>query len=177
MRTVLRDNFLLQKLNKSSRLGPSKSITRTLYSPSTPDHFAFGIPASKLKIANQKHLTQVNNSNKMIQSSKIHKFIKMRAYFLLAVIYTASIHTTIEGAWFSHFPESNNTINCFNSISLIQSKLLRISQSRKIKTKLTFFFFILSSKLGFVSTHKFNRNLFIRLNIGSCIKKQQIQQT
>jgi hypothetical protein len=30
MRTVLRLNFLLQKLNKSSRDGPSRSITITL---------------------------------------------------------------------------------------------------------------------------------------------------
>ena len=35
-RTVLRLSFLLQKLKRSSRLGPNSSITITLYSPSHP---------------------------------------------------------------------------------------------------------------------------------------------
>uniref|UniRef100_A0A2P2M2R9 Casein kinase I-like n=1 Tax=Rhizophora mucronata TaxID=61149 RepID=A0A2P2M2R9_RHIMU len=50
MRTDFRDSFLLQKLNRSSRLGPSRSITRTLYSPSTPNHFTFGIPVPPCRI-------------------------------------------------------------------------------------------------------------------------------
>eukprot|EP01043_Picozoa_sp_COSAG02_P010587 COSAG02_NODE_374_length_23583_cov_12.568855_11_plen_52_part_00 len=37
-------NFLLQKLNRSSSEGPSRSITRMLNSPSTPNHRTFGIP-------------------------------------------------------------------------------------------------------------------------------------
>lgn len=43
--TVLTENLRLQKLNRSSRLGPSRSMTITLYSPSTPYHRRLGIPA------------------------------------------------------------------------------------------------------------------------------------
>ena len=42
--TVLRLNLREQKLNRSSRLGPSSSITITLKSPSDPHHFMVGIP-------------------------------------------------------------------------------------------------------------------------------------
>ena len=43
-RTVFRLNLLEQKLNKSSREGPSSSITITLKSPSDPHHLIVGIP-------------------------------------------------------------------------------------------------------------------------------------
>lgn len=46
-KTLLSENFLPQYTNKSSRLGPSKSRTSTLSSPSIPDHFMPGIPPKK----------------------------------------------------------------------------------------------------------------------------------
>ena len=42
--TVFRLNFLLQKLNKSSRLLSKRSITMTTYSPSFPKYSIVGIP-------------------------------------------------------------------------------------------------------------------------------------
>lgn len=42
--TVFNENFLPQYTKRSSRLGPSKSRTRTLSSPLTPDHFMPGMP-------------------------------------------------------------------------------------------------------------------------------------
>ena len=42
--TVLRLNRLEQKLKRSSKLGPSNSITITLKSPSEPHHLIVGIP-------------------------------------------------------------------------------------------------------------------------------------
>ena len=50
MRTVLSENFLSQKLNRSSRLGPNKSMTRMQYSCSIPNHLTFGMPAERIKI-------------------------------------------------------------------------------------------------------------------------------
>ena len=44
--TVFSENLRLQKLNKSSRLGPSKSSTMMLYSPSTPNQRTLGMPAA-----------------------------------------------------------------------------------------------------------------------------------
>ena len=44
--TVFTVNLLLQKLKRSSKLGPSRSMTITLYSPSIPYHRRFGIPAA-----------------------------------------------------------------------------------------------------------------------------------
>ena len=41
-------NFLRQKLKRSSKLGPSNSIIKILWSPSLPHHFMLGIP-TKLK--------------------------------------------------------------------------------------------------------------------------------
>ena len=40
-------NLRLQKLNRSSRLGPKRSKTITLYSPSIPYHRMLGMPAAK----------------------------------------------------------------------------------------------------------------------------------
>lgn len=48
-RTVLRLNFLEQKLKRSSRLGLNNSITITLQSPSAPHHLIVGIPTRKNK--------------------------------------------------------------------------------------------------------------------------------
>ena len=42
--TVFKLNLLEQKLNKSSKEGPSSSMTITLKSPSDPHHFMVGIP-------------------------------------------------------------------------------------------------------------------------------------
>eukprot|EP00983_Pelagomonas_calceolata_P054091 1143560-Pelagomonas_calceolata.AAC.8 len=50
MMTVLMENLRLQKLKRSSRLGPSRSMTMTLYSPSTPYHFKAGIPAAWVQV-------------------------------------------------------------------------------------------------------------------------------
>jgi hypothetical protein len=58
MRTVFKENFLLQKLKRSSRLGPNKSRTKTLYSPSTPNHLMFGIPAAETKQDSQSPMIQ-----------------------------------------------------------------------------------------------------------------------
>jgi hypothetical protein len=49
-KTVLRENFLLQKLNKSSKEGPSKSITIVLYSNSAPKWRTKGIPIPPARI-------------------------------------------------------------------------------------------------------------------------------
>jgi hypothetical protein len=47
MRTVLRLNLRLQKLKRSSRLGPNNSITITLKSPSILKYRTYGIPTEK----------------------------------------------------------------------------------------------------------------------------------
>lgn len=49
MSTLFTVSFLLQKLNRSSKLGPSRSITMTLYSPSIPYQRRFGMPAAHPK--------------------------------------------------------------------------------------------------------------------------------
>ncbi len=49
MSTVLTENFRLQKLKRSSKLGPSRSMTMTLYSPSTPYHRRLGMPAGRIR--------------------------------------------------------------------------------------------------------------------------------
>ena len=43
-RTVFKLNLREQKLKRSSRLGPSNSMTITLKSPSDPHHLMVGIP-------------------------------------------------------------------------------------------------------------------------------------
>ncbi len=44
MRAVFKEKRRLQKLNKSSRLGPRRSIIMTLKSPSLPYQWIFGTP-------------------------------------------------------------------------------------------------------------------------------------
>ncbi len=57
MSIVFKDNFRLQKLNKSSKLHPNKSRTKTLWSPSIPNHLMFGIPVgASPQQDNQDHL-------------------------------------------------------------------------------------------------------------------------
>uniref|UniRef100_A0A6B0U6B5 Uncharacterized protein n=1 Tax=Ixodes ricinus TaxID=34613 RepID=A0A6B0U6B5_IXORI len=48
--TVFIVKRLEQKLNRSSRLGPSRSMTRTLYERSVPNHFVCGIPSWPISI-------------------------------------------------------------------------------------------------------------------------------
>ena len=50
MTTVLTENLRLQKLKRSSKLGPNKSMTITLYSPSTPYHLRLGMPAACVRV-------------------------------------------------------------------------------------------------------------------------------
>lgn len=59
--TVLREKRREQKLNKSSKEGPSNSITITLQSPSDPHHLIAGMP------------TVQNINGFYIQNSKIHQ--------------------------------------------------------------------------------------------------------
>ena len=48
--TVFSENCRLQKLNRSSREGPSRSMTMQLYSPSTPYQITLGTPMPPAKI-------------------------------------------------------------------------------------------------------------------------------
>ena len=76
IKTVFKENFLPQKLNRSSRLGPNKSITRTLYSPSIPYHLTFGIPAAKTN--KKKKFAMMNKKSRKTcskQSKKKKNFI------------------------------------------------------------------------------------------------------
>lgn len=69
--TVFSENFLPQYTNKSSKLGPSKSRTSTLSSPSTPDHLMPGIPPDQ-------HYTNNINTRNPVPEILYPKFIQIR---------------------------------------------------------------------------------------------------
>ena len=50
IRTDFNEIFLYVRLKRSSREGPSKSMTITFLPPSNPQKYRFGIPAEKEKI-------------------------------------------------------------------------------------------------------------------------------
>lgn len=57
IKTAFKESLFPQKTKRSSRLRPRRSITRTLWSPSVPHHFIFGIPP---KIQSVKRIRKKN---------------------------------------------------------------------------------------------------------------------
>ena len=92
--TVFNENFLPQYTKRSSRLGPSKSRTSTLSSPSIPDHFMLGIPPTSQNLEAQSNpnsncyklyeiIYRFSHSQRRTQTKRVNVLTLQNAYFLL----------------------------------------------------------------------------------------------